>query len=153
MGYKLYKFRELAEMELHLNGAVFGSDSKKGFPIAVGMALKFLLPAAITVTFTAGAVPGQLTYIELKTQIEAAAALVRVTILGDRIAILEKTPSLGVQIDSLAHGSTANQYLGMDLAGVTGRVYMYPDGVSAAVPPHYITSYFAEGHYTLVVKE
>jgi hypothetical protein len=152
MRFKSYKFQQLAEMEFALNGAIFAGSARGAFKIGAGDQLHFTSPSSTTVTFTAPAVPGGMTFKELKTQIEAHVSGVKVLAVADRIAIVESTPTSGVAVDNAGTASVL-QTLQMDALGATGRVYSYPDGVAPATAPFYVNSFFAHGHYLLLVKE
>lgn len=149
--FKVRKFRDISLLEHQLQGAVLaGNDPVQGFRNIVGKTLVFTVPSAHTVTFVAGASgPTDLTFLEVKTQIEAVMGDVYVLSLDKQLCIIERTPSAGVVIT----GGTALNSLGFGSAGATGWVYNYPDGVVAAVDPHYVNTYFDGGYHVLVTRE
>lgn len=152
-GWKLWKFRELDEITFFLNGAVLGADlSGNGQAIAsggggtrdiaslAGKTFKTKAPGPVgTVTFVAGTDPGgRLLPKEIKSQIEAAIATIKVYFLSGRIVIQEATPSAGTVIDKTG---TANTILGFDTAADSpGKVYGSPY-VSPPVVPYFGWSY------------
>jgi len=152
--FKAYKFQELAKLEQHLNGAIrAGRDPRKGYYGLVGTTLVFSKPSPATVTFVPGSStpndPYFLSFEDVKTQIEAALAAVKVYCDGPELVLIEAAPSSGVQITS----GTALPLLGFDQSGVLGRVYNYPDGSSAATSPHWVSTFPIGNHYVLLVKE
>lgn len=149
--FKTYKFQELAKLERHLNGALHGGvDPRKGYGGIVGQSITFVKPAAVTYTFVAGTLGyNQLLFSEVKTQLEGAVAGLKVYQDGPELVLIETTPSMGIQLS----GGTALPSLGFAAAGATSFVYSYPDGVTGAVAPHYVTVYFSNGFHVLVVKE
>jgi hypothetical protein len=140
MTFRVQKFQTLAELELFLNGAIFGGDVTRGIAGLVGLPLTFAQPAA-TVTFvrSAGPDPDVLLFKDLKAQIEGAAAALLVTSLDGRLAIVEKVPAAGVALAAPAQAAKA--LLGFDATGATrGRVHR-PLGVAGAPP--FVTQAYA----------
>jgi len=149
--YKTYKFQELSKLSGKLNGELrLGHDPSRGYDHLIGKTLVFTLPAAATVTFTPGTNAYALTFTEFKTQVEAAVAGLKVYADGKETVLIETTPSLGVAITA---ASTALPSLGGDASGMTSFIYSYPPGNAAAVAPHWVQTFFADGHYVLLVKE
>lgn len=146
--WKVNKFRELDELNMFLNGAAMGSDvsyfaqtiaqgggGQRDVPSLVGKTFKTKAPGpAGTCTFVAGASPdGKLLPKEIKTQIEAAIANLKVTFFQGRMVVMESTPTNGVTIDKTG---TANSILGFDVvADSVGKVYGSPY-VSPPVAPY-----------------
>lgn len=153
--FKTYKFRDLAEMEYFLNGGILsGKNPAAGYSGIVGKTLVFSQPSATTVTFTttnSQVDPSALTFAEVRTQIQAALAAVKVKQKDGKLLLIEASPSNGVTVTS---AGTANAILGFDKGNSTvGRVYKYPDGVTAAATPHWVQAYAVDGYHVLVVRE
>lgn len=173
MTTRIYKFRDIAEAQYFLNGAIFGGSviPKPGAGFGqggnpnnlflgvsglVGLTLIFSSPAAHTVTFTDSVQvgnpdPSTLMPSDVKTQIETAVAAVNVSFWGGIIVIQEKTPTSGVAITG---AGTANATLGFDpTIGNTGKVYAPPGSANPAVAPAWVWAYSTNdnGHtvYTL----
>lgn len=138
------KFREIAEVNLFLNGGIRGGVPIDGFaqniasgngarmaPVLVGLTLVFTTPAK-TVTFVAGADPaGRLTAKEIIAQIVSGGQLAA-TLFDGMLAIVQGTPTTGVV---LSNTGTANALLGFDTAVVTsGKVYGTPYGNAPTAP-------------------
>lgn len=143
---RIRKFSEIFEAQVFLNGGLvlvppgFGN----GISGLVGKTLKFTSPAVVTVTFvTSNAAGGSaepgvgtnpdknvLFFKDLKLQIEAAIAAVKVTSQNGKLVLQEVTPASGVVLDNTG---TAATLLGTDKVGsTTGKVYAPPP--SAVVP-------------------
>ncbi|NBO64654.1 MAG: hypothetical protein EBU88_07390 [Acidobacteria bacterium] len=149
--YKTYKFQDITKLQDHLNGALRGGkDPRKGYWGLVGLQLKFKKPSVTTVTFVgvSGNQIGFLSFADVKSQVETAVAGLKVFADGEQLVFVESTPSNGVELDT----SSALEVLGFS-AGEKSYVYAYPDGVVAAVAPHYITAYPVDGFHVLIVKE
>ena len=54
--HKIYKFRDISEVQIFLNGGIIGTDVSKGIVGLVGTTLAFSSPSA-SVTFAAGSGP------------------------------------------------------------------------------------------------
>jgi hypothetical protein len=159
---KVRKFTELFELQTFLNGGLIlgkvegavagGSQAGIGAGIdnLVGKTLKFLSPAVVTVTFvTADGVGGSaepgvgtnpnkftLLFKDIKLQVEAAIAAVKVTSFLGRIVLTEATPASGVSLDKTG---TSNAQLGVDSAvNTTGKFYNPPP---SAVTPCWTFAY------------
>jgi hypothetical protein len=152
---KLYKFTEVFEVETFLNGGVIGGEVKGamtgtpaglncGIPGLIGKTLKFTSPGAITATFAAptgvggSAEPGVgtnpdptvLLFKDIKLQVEAASALLKVFSINGRIVIREATATSGIAIDPTG---TASRLLGFDgTVATVGKLFNAPP--SAVVP-------------------
>lgn len=165
MAQRVYKFTDIFQVQTFLNGGIIagalkgaqngGSPAGIGSGIygLVGATLKFTSPSAVTVTFVAsdgagGSAdpalpvdqrnpnPQVLTFKDIKAQIEAAIATVRVTSYEGRLVLTEVTPTSGVALDNTG---TANALLGLDNAGsTTGKVYAPPP---SATPPCWTWAY------------
>ncbi len=130
---RIRKCTDILEATAFLNGAVFGGAFSVVSGI-VGKTFKLLTPAVATVTFVAAASPpgGDPTALlikDIKAQIEAAVATLRVTQLNGKICFTEVTPTAGVSVDRTG---TANAILGLDAAiDTTGKVYAPPPSATA----------------------
>lgn len=131
MAVKVYKFRELDEIDLFCSGAVMGIDISKWAqnivtggggkdfaPGLVGLTLSFAAPGpAGTVTFVAGADPaGRLQFAELKSQIETAVAGLLVRQFEGKLTIVESTPTYGVTVEADPAGGYATVTGSVDLS-------------------------------------
>jgi len=138
------KFREIAEVNLFLNGGIRGGVAIDSFaqnistgngalvaPVLAGKTLIFTTPAK-TVTFAVGGDPaGRLTAKEIIAQIVAGGQLAA-TLIGGQLAITEGTPSTGTVLSA---AGTANALLGFDIAVATsGKVYGTPYGNAPVAP-------------------
>jgi hypothetical protein len=150
------KFSQTFEVETFLNGGIvagpvkgseFGGTSAnlgQGIFGLVGKTLKFTVPAVTTVTFVqssgaggsaepgvgANPNPDVLLFKDIKLQVQAAIAAVKVLNMNGVLVFIEATPTLGVTIDNTG---TANPLLGLDKDGTTvGKLYAPPP--SAVVP-------------------
>lgn len=151
MSFKVYKFRDVIEMEIHLNGGLILGRVPLGPGGLVGGTLVFTAPQAKTLTF---APPNEATYTNpfqyIKEQIEGAVSGVRVFLKGDHIFLTLETPSVGSGITIT--GGTAAGALGVGAGGAKSRVYAYPHGEDLAAP-HYVNSFALDNAVTLLVKE
>jgi hypothetical protein len=150
---RVRKFRTIDEVQSFLNGAVSsgntvnqvqGSPSNHGPGITglVGLTLIFAGPGPTgTVTFVASSGsnpdPNTLLFKDIKTQIEAAIATLKVTLYDGYLTIIEATPANGVTVSS---AGTANTLLGFDTANNTVGKYYLPLGAQAApaTPPYWV---------------
>lgn len=127
---RIYKFSSISQAESFLNGGVVGSSipSKLVYENIVGKTLKFTSPSSVTVTFVAGAKPnGVLTFLEVKTQVEAAIVAVKVLNQSGKIVLIEATPTSGVAVDGT--GTSTNIFgFGGD-NHLTGKLFT-PPGVT-----------------------
>lgn len=146
MSLRVYKFRSVDEMELHLRGGVVGGKKiMPGLYGLVGLTLIFAQPDAETCTFVAGArSDGFLTFAEIKSQIEGAIDDLTVTQKDSFLVLIPET-SAGVEIT----GGTARPLFGFSLASPIKTVVYAASGAA----PSYVDSYFAEGSLVLVVDE
>lgn len=155
MAFSSYKARDINELVLWLNGGIQGVDVSKGINGLVGKTLTFTAPAAFSVTFTA--VTGSeyvngttLRYQDIKQQIEAANAAIRVTQCGGCIWLVEKSPTNGVAL--AAASSAVKALFGFDAeAATSGRVLKQLGSASGPriedVEPN------LDGSYTVLVWE
>lgn len=131
MAVKVYKFRELDEIDMFCSGAVQGVDlSKWGQNIATGgggkdfapalagLTLSFVAPGPVgTVTFVKGAdSAGRLQFAELKSQIETAVAGLTVRQFEGKLTIVETTPTNGVTVAGDPSGGYATVTGTVDLS-------------------------------------
>ncbi len=137
---KVHKFQSLNHMTLFLNGGIVaGPVGAQGIPNLVGKMLRFTLPAAAEHTFVVGAGvsgdPYTLTLLEIKTQLEAAVAGLRVSMIDGRLVLQETAPSGGVVIiQSTVPASDARAAIGLDAAStITSKVYT-PAQVTPVAP-------------------
>ena len=139
----VYKFREIDEVSLFLEGGVLGAniaqprEGPPGVMGLVGLTLTMLVPAG-TCTFVAGADPnGLLTFGEIHTQIQAAIATLRVRQLSGRLVFVEVTPTTGASVQAGAAASL----LGFDsAANTTGKVFGSPF-IAGPVVPYFMQAY------------
>lgn len=135
---KLQKFNDIFEVETFLNGGLIGGDVKGGVTGLVGLQLTFANPAG-TVTFTTGTGtdPYKLSFKDIKSQIEAQVATVKVTSFGGRIVFMEATPTSGVSFPATAQQSKA--LLGFDADTALGGKKYQP--TSAGASPNVLDVY------------
>lgn len=153
--FKTYKFKDIAGMQLHLQGAVFSGKGPN--TLIQGLATKTLIftkPAAKTVTFAAVAGQGNDLYLkDVRTQIEATAGLgVKLYLTDYGFYLIESTVANGVSIT----GGTGRALLGFDPNNnVTNVPYNYPDGAAPAVVPYFVSAYFdqSSGSHVLITRE
>jgi len=123
---KIYKFQSIAEMELHLNGAIVGAQvGSAGLAGLVGLTATFTTPAGSVTFLPSTSGDSILPFGEIKAQIEAAVAGLNVSLIHGRLVIREAVPTNGVDIGS-AVAEPARAYLGFDGAAdghVVGLVY------------------------------
>lgn len=137
--FKVMKFSNVFDLETYLNGGIVGGPTLGGVIGLVGQTLTFTSPS-FSCTFVAGADPLTLNFAEIKAQIEAASALVRVFSVGEngRLGIIEKSPSAGIALAAAA--ANAKLLLGFPYdKAVTGKVYAYDP--SGATTPCLVTAY------------
>ena len=123
-----------SRLEHFLQGGIIGSSMKgppgvanKAFDL-VGKTLIFTAPAGV-VTFVAPAPPASLlSPQDVKAQIEAQIAALKVTFPGHSLAINLATPAIGVNLNSTG---TANSLLGMSKATITLGTFYNPPGGGA----------------------
>jgi hypothetical protein len=129
------KFQSRVELDFFLTGGIIGGTKMPGRRIygLDGRTLIFTAPAA-TVTFASVPVGTQmwLLFPDIKAQIEAAAATLRVTLVDGRIAINLATLT-GTPIEMSAAG-TANTIFGFSNSVATaGTFYAPPAGMAPAL--------------------
>jgi hypothetical protein len=142
---KVRKFSDIAEAEQFLNGAlVSGVDVQRGLPL-VGKTLIFTAPAAATCTFVQANVASvtvtdrdsyNLLFVDIKAQLEAAIAGLKVYEKNGKIILMETTPASGVAITG---AGTANAMLGFAAAARATKVYTGPYVAAPAVKPYLIS--------------
>lgn len=157
---KAYKFIDLAQLNHWLQGGVIGgvlhtTEEGSGFYGLVGATLTFATPSD-SVTFLAGSSSnGFLTFAEVKEQIETAVSGVLVTLINQRIAVIESIPANGISIGS-ASAESARGILGFNGAA-GGYVTNLPKNPMVGVAPTlpYIVSVTCPcpDSYTVVVWE
>lgn len=146
---RTHKFTDINEMEFFFQGGLLGSRTivpiagsgatrSPGGGIAglVGQTLTIQAPVA-SVTFVAATVPPgvsrdptMLMFSDIKAQIEAAAATIKVVQINGRIGIIEATPTNGITLNAV--NETARALLGLP-NNQAARTYKYsPLGI--AVP-------------------
>jgi hypothetical protein len=151
---RVRKFRRIDDVQFFLDGGVFGGSINKaqggGTPANLGPGWNGLVgttlivgPTGATTTVTFGTAasatspgtnpdPNTLLFKDVKAQVEAAVATVKVLLNQDQqIVIVEATPSLGVTV---SHTGTANATLGFDSANDTIGQRYQPAAVSNAAP-------------------
>lgn len=146
MSFSIHKFRDISELEVFLNGAIFGRSIVgvgQEFDLA-GKTLTFTSPVAV-VTFTAPAGKETLSYGDVKSQIETGNIHVKVCIVGGHLAIVEKTPTNGVAVADAAEPAQAILGIGR---GATGALVL--DQMSAT-PPRLENTYAMDGEHIAVV--
>lgn len=155
MSFSIYKARDIDELVLWLNGGIQGVDIAGGVMGLVGKTLSFTSPEIFTVTFVATTGDANnssttLKYLDIKTQIEAASALVLVTQSSGRLWISEKTPLHGVALAAAANVTKA--MFGFDSGTIaTGRV-VHPMG-SDSGPRVDTLNANLDGSYTALIWE
>lgn len=117
---RVYKFKDIQDTQAFLNGALFGGPVLSNLPVPmvrniIGKTFKI---GATTVTFVAAPTPPDgdpyaLLFADIKAQVEAAVATVKLFVSEGRIGIIEVTPLNGVTVDKIG---TANTAMGFDTA-------------------------------------
>jgi hypothetical protein len=154
---KIYKFKDVTEAQAFLNGAVIGSPVLANQVLAIfrNIVGKTFKIGATTVTFTVSGSPPDadntaLTFKEVKAQIEAAVATVRVSLNEGKLVIIEATPASGVTIDKVG---TANTMLGFDTkANTVGKVYN-PPIISPVTTPQWVWAETVENAHVIYTWE
>lgn len=145
---KVYRFKDLNEAMLFLNGAVIGKAIPlNGIQGLVGRKIKFTLPAAVEHTFVTGGGtdPYTLSLDDIKTQLEAAVAGLKVRTFEGKLVLQESTPSGGVVIIA-ATSAEARALLGLDPANtITSKVFR-PVSINVA-PPCWIALQVDDNNY------
>ncbi len=154
---KVYKFRDITEVKHFLDGGLLGGGVV--FPAygLVGKVITFVLPTAAACTFTAGAdATGlSLTFKEVKTQLEAAVANLKVVNfsggVGGNIAVGFIHATLAGAVTLAALNEPARAILGFaNNAALTGKLYNPPGGAA----PSFIQAYAAnDGSHTIYTLE
>lgn len=154
---KVYKFRDITEVQHKLDGGLLGGQVS--FPVygLVGKVITFVLPTAAACTFVAGAdATGlSLTFKEVKTQLEAAIANLRVVNfsggVGGGIAAGFIHASLGGAVTLASLNEPARALLGFaNNTALTGKLFNPPGGAA----PSFIQAYAAnDGSHTIYTLE
>lgn len=139
--YKTYKFKDIFELELHLNGGLMGCNIQNGIRDLQGKTVIFTAPAGATCTFGAPSNGAYHTLQEIKTALEAAIAGLAVAQKDGKLTLKGST---GVTIT----GGTANKLLGFG-AAASAKVYNAPGGAA----PVFVSSFADPGSLYLVVME
>lgn len=144
MAYKIYKFRDLSELELHLNGGLIAGDIRGGIPGLEGLTLDFTLPSAVTVTFGAPTNGVAHTLQEIKDTLEGEGG-------PSGIHVFQKDGKLTLQADAGVSitGGTALAKFGIGAAGASAAPYNAPGGAAPAIVQVYADAQFQ----ILVAKE
>ena len=122
--FSIHKFRDVAEVQLYLNGGLLGIDVSKGVAGLIGKTLSFTSPAVSACLFVAGTAPdGKLMFGDIKTQIEAAVPTVKVYQIGGQIALIHSATPITLPVALAAAVSDAKKLLGFAYNSATaGRV-------------------------------
>lgn len=139
MAFKTYKFRDINELELHLNGAIFGGPLAAGINGLEGKTLIFTRPSVGTCTFVAPSNGASHTLADIKSELEAAIAGLQVSAKDGKLVLQQATPVAGEGVEIT--GGTARTSLGWGgAATLRGRVYSCPDGAAAPTAPYYVNT-------------
>jgi len=130
MALKIYNFKDTVAVNLYLSGGITGGVplSSAGVPDLVGRTIAFTVPS-FSHTFVAPVVPGaggQLTFQQIKAQLEAANANILVLAYDGLFVFVEKVPTTGCVL--AATQPVTNQLFGFSSAGATGHVVNEPNG-------------------------
>ena len=150
MALKVYKFRDIMEMENFLRGGIMGGVNIAGGVVGlVGKLLTFTAPAGSHTFVTANRYNDMLLLKDIKTQLEAAIANLKVYSIGGQIAFQHTTAASAVVLS--ANNEPAKSLLGFDQdTAVTGKLY----GVVPGTPPAYINAYMGHDNaHVLVTNE
>ena len=135
---KIYKFKDIQDAQAFLNGALFGSPvfQNRGAAIVRAIVGKTINIAGTTVTFVAAASApdgdsSALLFKDIKAQVEATVATVRLFVSEGRIGIIQVTPTTGVTVTGTG---TANSLLGFDIAASSVSKVYTPSGITATAP-------------------
>jgi len=135
MALKLYKFKNVKEAELFLQGALVGKDISGGVVGLVGLTLNFTTPLGSVTFATANRENDALLLKDIKAQVEAAIATLRVLSFEGRIVIIEASPTTGISVPST--NQVAKSLLGFDQnSAFVSKVY----GVVPGTPPAWLSS-------------
>lgn len=129
---KIRKFRNIETANLLLNGAIEGGAIGAGVDQIVGKAITFTSPAG-TKTFTQGGqYQGRLTFAEIKSQLEAAVANLRVLQLDGKIIFKHATAGTAVTLGAV--NEAARVILGLpNNEAISGTVYAPSGGAAPRV--------------------
>lgn len=131
MPLKMLKFRSIEEATVILNGGLIGGNANGYFTGLIGLTINFTLPlGSHTFTQPTTSPPGSMKLSEVKAQLEAAIANLKVRKVGDNIAFTHATPGSAVSIPST--DQAAKSILGFDRnTAIVGRVI---NGAGGSVP-------------------
>jgi hypothetical protein len=149
---RIYKFSDINEMQLFLNGALIGGPIPNGMGALVGLTLTFTAPA-FALTFAPSDAtdrdPNLLLFSDLKAQIEAENDAVLVTQWNGRIVFIEKTPSSGMAFGT--EDEPAKTLLGFDKnRAMVGRLF-HPPGIGG--PPNFTYIYSSDSSHVVLTWE
>lgn len=153
---KIYKFRDLGEADLFLNGGILGGDQvARGFNV-VGKTLHFAAPGPVgMVTFATGSDPRdpyRLYFKDVKAQVEGAIPQIQVFSIGGRIAFRETNPTGGLVLRPV-DDTDANLAFGFDANEDTVGLLYQPSAVSSNPPCLLSSSVAIDGSYVLYTWE
>jgi hypothetical protein len=154
MTIRIYKFRDITEMEHFLNGGILGGpscpvfDGQPGIPGLVGQTLTFTAPAG-AVTFVAGQFGDYLRFLDIKSQIEAVLTTLSVVSVNGNVGFVAKNASYGVALSGNTEIAKAILGFAYDKAAA-GKVY----GADPATAPAMVEAYAAnDGSHTVFCVE
>jgi len=153
---RVYKFKDIQAVQAFLNGALFSSPvfSNQVVPIVRGIVGKTLKIGATTVTFVAAGTPpdgdpSALLFKDIKAQVEAAVATVKLFMDEGRIGIIEATPATGVTVDKIG---TSNPLLGFDTS-INSVSKVYAPTAGALTPPCWTLAVASEAAHIIYTWE
>lgn len=130
MTMRIEKYGTLEEANLKMRGGITGGvPTNRPFENLVGETLTFVTPSGShTFTQPAGLLPGQLTFADIKSQLEGAISGLEVLSLSNKLAF---SASGGVPVSLAAAAEPARPILGLPYnEAISGRVLNPPDGVA-----------------------
>jgi hypothetical protein len=96
MAIRIVHYASLIEANHMMNGGIIGGDFQGLLPI-VGLALTFTTPSGSkTFTQPSGVTAGAMRFADFKTQIEAAIANLKTTLIDGKVAFYHATPGQAV---------------------------------------------------------
>ena len=128
---KIEKYGTLEEANLKIQGGITGGvPTSQPFVGLVGQTITFATPAgACTFTQPTGKVVGQLTFQDVKAQLEAAVANLQVSAVDNKISFTHKTNGQAVSLAALNESARAVLGLGNGEA-IAGRCLNGPGSAS-----------------------
>lgn len=152
MGLKVYKFRDIVEMEAFLRGGLVGGvDVSGGVVELVGKVLTFTAPAGAVTFVTASRYNDMLLLKDIKTQVETALGVgnIKVFSIAGKIAFVHPTSASAISFSG--NDEPAKRLLGFDQNNsATGRAYSEAGGASPAFVQAYAC---ADNSHVLVTNE